>query len=252
MRSVNAALSIDHVVIRVLDLERATSDFTRLGFTVTPGGEHPGLGSRNALVCFEEGSYLELIAFETPADPATSSARSRFAFWRERGEGVVDLALSPPDLAETLARAKHAGLKLEGPVPGSRKRPDGVQVAWECAFSRHDDVPFLCADVTARELRVPDGAARKHACGATGIAAIARTSRDVERLRKDLSALAGTPAEADGGFSFGRTRLFAAPAAAGKPGEFVALAIWTERRGGGGALDPKLTHGARIELVALA
>ena len=50
-------LSIDHIVIAVADLDAAVRDYTALGFTVLPGGEHPR-GSRNALVVFADGAYL--------------------------------------------------------------------------------------------------------------------------------------------------------------------------------------------------
>ena len=53
---------IDHLVIAVNDLDQAANDYRQLGFTVVPGGKHP-VGSHNALVAFEDGSYLEIIAF---------------------------------------------------------------------------------------------------------------------------------------------------------------------------------------------
>ena len=55
--------SIDHIVILVRNLEEAIADYTALGFTVTPGGVHADGATHNALVPFDDGSYLELIAF---------------------------------------------------------------------------------------------------------------------------------------------------------------------------------------------
>ena len=46
------AFRLDHVVIRVNDLDHAIDDYRNLGFTVVRGGEHPGWGSRNALIAF--------------------------------------------------------------------------------------------------------------------------------------------------------------------------------------------------------
>jgi hypothetical protein len=37
------------------------ADFNELGFTLTPGGTHPA-ETQNALVCFQDGTYLELLA----------------------------------------------------------------------------------------------------------------------------------------------------------------------------------------------
>ncbi len=45
-------IGLDHVVIAVSDLERAIADYCALGFTVEPGGSHPGRTSHNALVAF--------------------------------------------------------------------------------------------------------------------------------------------------------------------------------------------------------
>src|SRR3970040_117235 len=53
---------IDHLVIVVNDLDQAARDYEQLGFTVVPGGRHPG-GSHNMLISFADGSYLEIIAF---------------------------------------------------------------------------------------------------------------------------------------------------------------------------------------------
>src|SRR5439155_20766639 len=105
-----ASLQLDHLVIRVHDLDQAVKDFTALGFTVTLGGEHPGWGSRNALIPFADGSYLELIAFPTssPAEPIPKQVRAaelaaaghsalecRVLPWVSAGEGMVDFALVP-------------------------------------------------------------------------------------------------------------------------------------------------------------
>ena len=60
---------LDHLVILVRDLELAASDYESLGFTVTPGGEHADGLTRNALVPFRDGTYLELVSFLDPEDP---------------------------------------------------------------------------------------------------------------------------------------------------------------------------------------
>ncbi|MDH5265076.1 MAG: VOC family protein, partial [Betaproteobacteria bacterium] len=57
---------LDHVVIAVADLAKAVEDYRALGFTVQIGGRHPGRTSHNALVVFEDGAYLELIAWQEP------------------------------------------------------------------------------------------------------------------------------------------------------------------------------------------
>ena len=60
-------LGLDHIVIAVADLDTAIADFRSLGFTVQPGGRHPGRTSHNALIVFADGAYFELIAWTAPA-----------------------------------------------------------------------------------------------------------------------------------------------------------------------------------------
>jgi len=176
---------IDHVVIGVRDLAGASTDYEALGFTVTPGGEHTGGATHNALVSFRDGSYFELIAFTEPDQPQPHRWWSRVA----RGEGLVDFALLSGDLQRESARLHEAGVTSE-PRDGGRLRPDGQQIAWKSASLVSEPVvqlPFVIEDVTARDLRVPNGAATVHALGVTGIAGI---SVLVEILDDSLPAFA--------------------------------------------------------------
>ena len=179
---------LDHIVLAVHDLELAMADYRALGFTVTPGGEHTGRSSRHALIVFDDGAYLELTAWRAPAPDE--------AWWRvldAHGDGLVDYALWPASVPDALAAAQARGLHtLRGPVPGRRARPDGADVRWETA--RHDtpDVPFLCADLTPRALRVPEGAARRHANGATGVATVQVATHDLALTARRHQALLGS------------------------------------------------------------
>lgn len=157
-------LSIDHVVIVVNDLTSAIENYASLGFTVVPSGEHAGGLTHNALIAFSDGTYIELIAFKGNAPPDHLFARA--VDW---GGGLVTYALLPANIEQTIAQARQRGLQIEGPIPGGRMRPDGQEIAWQTGRPSTFDLPFLCADVTPRDKRVPDGEARKHANGAMGI-----------------------------------------------------------------------------------
>ncbi|MGI8587465.1 MAG: VOC family protein [Chloroflexia bacterium] len=187
---------LDHIVILVDDLAEGMESYTALGFTVTPGGEHAGGLTHNALVALEDGSYLELLAFRHPVAsgevPGGLSALTRR--WLERapaGEGLLDFALLPTEINADIAAAAERGLALEGPLPGGRRRPDGQEVAWSLGIPATPDLPFLCADLTPRELRVPCGAARKHANGAVGVAGVSVVVRDLDASVERYRALLG-------------------------------------------------------------
>src|SRR5687767_15631793 len=96
---------LDHIVILVNDLEAASADYRSLGFTVTPGGEHADGNSRNALISFADGAYLELIAFKRPPPP-----EHLFAHGFALGEGIIAYALLPDDIEADVAAAKARGL----------------------------------------------------------------------------------------------------------------------------------------------
>jgi hypothetical protein len=255
-------LNIDHVVILVDDLDAAAGDYRALGFTVTPGGEHATGLSHNALIAFEDGSYIELIAFkQRPAEVA--GVWGRFV----RGEGVtglVDFALVPEDIAAVVDEAQARGLSLDGPTPGGRMRPDGQQVRWLTAVPDAPDLPFLCADVTARELRVPE--ARTHANGVTGVSRLTVAVRQLPHSLERYGALLGVDAPP---LSPGQVRAVDLPvgdatitltappddrsplhghlAACGE-GPF-SLLLRTAARERVGMLDSSLSHGARIALA---
>lgn len=254
-------LSIDHIVIAVADLDAAIRDYTTLGFTVLPGGEHPR-GSRNALVVFEDGAYLEIIAFPHHLP--------EYRWWQvldRSGPGLVDFALLPDDLDADLARARAAGIVMDGPLDGGRLQPDGTRIAWRSARPPEPDIPFLCTDVTARSLRVPEGEGRRHANGVTGVAGVTVAVQDlatsVARYRavlgRDPVAVAGVPGLGFGlvQFRIGRQTLsLAEPRGAAAAG----LGEQLLRRGQGAyaisfygpddiLLDDRLAHGARLEIA---
>jgi catechol 2,3-dioxygenase-like lactoylglutathione lyase family enzyme len=184
---------IDHIVIAVRDLAAASADYAALGFTVTPGGEHTGGATHNALISFADGSYFELIAFREPDRPQEHKWWGRFA----KGEGTVDFALLADEVAAQAARLGAAGIAVEGPVDGGRLRPDGQQIAWRNLGlnARSAPLPFVIEDVTPRELRVPLHPATAHPLGVTGIAGLTLLVADLDQAAEPFAALLGTPGE---------------------------------------------------------
>ncbi len=154
---------IDHLVVVVRDLAQASRDFEQLGFTVVPGGQHP-VGSHNALIAFQDGSYLEIIAFYRDAVD--------HRWWEplHKGERLVDFCFQTDDLRADTEKLRGAGVAINNPVPWSRKRPDGYELKWllSLATGSHRGIaPFLIEDVTPRRERIPQQFA--HANGIAGI-----------------------------------------------------------------------------------
>ena len=178
--------ALDHVVIAAGDLERAIADYRSLGFTVTPGGRHPGRTSHNALIVFEDGAYIELIAWTAPND-----AERWNVVHREYGDGVMDFALIPESVPRAVAEAKARGLALEGPIDGGRIRPDGVELQWQTARQSTFDLPFFCGDVTPRTLRVPEGDVRRHANRAVGVTTVVVAVQDLQVSAARYRAMLG-------------------------------------------------------------
>jgi catechol 2,3-dioxygenase-like lactoylglutathione lyase family enzyme len=256
--------AIDHIVILVSDLAAAVADYTALGFTVTPGGEHTGGATHNALVVFADDTYLELIAFRRPAP------EHHWYRYSALGEGLIDFALLPTMIEADLAAARERGLAIEGPFPGGRLRPDGQQADWQTGRAQTPDLPFLCGDVTPRPLRVPEGAARVHANGVTGIVSLTVAVADLGASVSRYRALLGIAEREDAALyapAAARAAVFALDAAAitlATPADasHTALRARLASRGEGpfalalrgasqpASFDPGLAHGALIELVA--
>ncbi|MFG0608042.1 VOC family protein [Delftia sp. WSY_14] len=262
-------LPLDHIVIAVQDLERSIADYTALGFNVLRGGEHPGRSTHNALVVFADGAYFELIAWRAPAPEER--------WWQQlqrHGEGIVDFALLPTETGAVVSAAQARGLDYEAPYEGGRLRPDGAQLRWRNARARSQDL----GDLTPRALRVPEGDARVHANGATGVARLHVAVHDLRASLARWRALLGEGADigearlsADGGayrasLKLGGTGPGATELVLSAPAQGVATGALGHRlatRGEGPyaigldvrrpaparALDEAATHGVRIVLA---
>jgi Glyoxalase-like domain len=194
---------IDHIVLLVSTpfFEDPPSWLTS-NFTITPGGSHTGQPSRNKLIIFADGTYLELFNwYDTP--PPLSDENLPMRFWGPKKEGLIDFALTSSAVSaeecigtvnekfeQGLWKDAGLGVRYQSPVAGSRTRGDGVEAKWKVTrpvFGGGEnvlgeemfpggrmDAPFFCHDVTERGYRVAceDEKKTTHACGAKGIAAI--------------------------------------------------------------------------------
>jgi hypothetical protein len=131
---------IDHLVYATPDLQLGIDAIEKqLGVKATAGGQHPGLGTRNALVALGPTSYLEIIGPD-PEQPRPAGPR-RFGIDDLKAPRIVRWVVKSSELAAVKAKADNAGVTLGALASGSRKRPDGVVLSW-----RYTDPATVVAD----------------------------------------------------------------------------------------------------------
>jgi len=123
--------AIDHVVIRVRDLDAAAQDYARLlGRAPSWRGVHPGAGTANALFRLEN-SYVELLA-PMSEGPLAHALRDQLA---SHGEGLAALAFATDDAAVFAARLRASGIGASEPVEGEgREVTSGAVRRWRSTF----------------------------------------------------------------------------------------------------------------------
>ncbi len=155
----------DHLVYAVPDLAAGVREVeARLGARQTPGGSHPGLGTRNSLLRIGDRVYLEVVGPD-PEQPAPPGG-----LWFTGGTvplpALVTWAVRSGDL-DNLA-AGPCG-HLLGPVRSmSRTRPGGDRIAWRLTmpgkplprqgiipfFIDWGDTPHPCAELPDQGVRL--------------------------------------------------------------------------------------------------
>lgn len=131
---------IDHLVYATPDLASGIEQVEKLlGVKAVPGGQHPGAGTRNALIRLGELTYLEIIGPD-PDQPKPVQSR-RFGIDDLKAPRLVTWAAKGTDLNAITQDAKQRGIDLGQVQSGSRRRPDGVLLAWRLTVS-----PALNAD----------------------------------------------------------------------------------------------------------
>jgi hypothetical protein len=276
------SLVMDHVIVLVDDLERASADFRSLGFTVTPGGEHGEGLTHNALIHFEDGTFFELFAYKRGWRASVlrwlyrAGALGFLGRSRRRGglfrfielsnmpEGLVDFCLLADSLKAATDATEQANLPTPDPLSSSRTRSDGQEVRWDIISILTPALPFLRSPYTPPI--GPDPEARRHDNGALGIARLQIESPDPTMLTRLYAPLLGTAPlterqehGAASVFCVGSAVLeivetepsaSAARRTQAPPRALRSLTLKTPPGTAAHTLDPARTHGANIDLMA--
>jgi catechol 2,3-dioxygenase-like lactoylglutathione lyase family enzyme len=148
-------MRFDHAVIGVHNLDEAIRRYQSLGFDVSPGGRHTGLGTYNAIVRFGL-DYLELISIYDENEVYTRGFGGKVLldFLRQREGGLLGYAL-----ATTAIRCSSgSGREVSNGTDNSfskRARLRWIQRTsagyWYCTgrylwWLRRISVPQKCAD----------------------------------------------------------------------------------------------------------
>jgi len=116
----DATDAFDHILLGARDLETGIHWVEgRTGVRAKFGGNHPGRGTRNALLSLGMGHYLEIIA----PDPAQANAPDERGLGELSSPRIIKWTIHTEDLAAAKSLAEAAGIKTIGPQPGSRQRP---------------------------------------------------------------------------------------------------------------------------------
>ncbi|TFB06896.1 hypothetical protein CCMA1212_001121 [Trichoderma ghanense] len=173
-------------------------------FTILDGGVHEGGLTENKLVVFQDGVYLELIAFVDGASPQHRAMHpwgkqpeGRIIHWahtilnHEEGQGSKATEQSFRAVQARIEDAK-VGIKYLDPEPGFRTMADGSKRIWANAIPSFDDyegpvwinqLPFWTFDRTPRSLRVPATPENTaHPSGVVGVAAVSLFVKDKQTV----------------------------------------------------------------------
>jgi len=120
---------VDHLVYFAPDLNRGVEEMEKsLGVRATPGGQHPGRGTRNALIAIGPRAYLEILSLD-PEQPPPKNPRA-FGIDGIKKPRLVAWFVNASNLEQLRAEAVRNGVPLGEVVSGSRRRPDGTQLSW--------------------------------------------------------------------------------------------------------------------------
>ncbi|QKX05495.1 hypothetical protein HN014_11395 [Aquimarina sp. TRL1] len=161
---------LDHVLIRVDNLETGIGDFRKEGFTVYPGEK-----GYNAMIYFKDHSFIELVAPSRFPGIYTLLARIGFfsllgtafrrigtyAVWKER---FLDYSVYSSAIEKQHTDVQNRSSKL---LKMNKKNKNGDTIYWRLFAPKERSFPFVMSDYSP--YKYPDKTAHTHDNGVEGI-----------------------------------------------------------------------------------
>jgi len=106
---------VDHPVVAVHDLHKASEQYRKLGFVVPPSGKHQEWGTENLCIMFPD-DYLEIRGIGD-----VSKFLAGVDTFLQKGEGLYSVAFNAVSAEESYQAGMEAGLEIEPPRHLNRK-----------------------------------------------------------------------------------------------------------------------------------
>ena len=120
---------LDHLVYATPDLDATIARVEQLfGVRAAIGGQHPGWGTKNALLSLGPKAYLEIMGPD-PSQPEPKQPRP-FGMDTMLKPRLVTWVARTDDLQSVIDKAKRQKLDLGELQEKSRKKPDGSVLKW--------------------------------------------------------------------------------------------------------------------------
>jgi len=120
---------LDHIIYATPDLQFGIDTLEGvLGVRATPGGQHPGHGTRNAFIRLGDRTFLEILGPD-PDQPALDRPRW-LGIDSLRAPRLNGWAAAESNLDALVRKAAAGGVKLGAIHKGRRENPDGAALSW--------------------------------------------------------------------------------------------------------------------------
>jgi hypothetical protein len=120
---------LDHLLLGVPDLDQGIEWVReKTHVRAIKGGSHPRAGTRNALLSMGNRQYIEIISIDPKQTAASQTAELIRGLSAPR---LITWAAATTNILSLLHLATEAGYAFEGPIDGSRVKPDGSILRWK-------------------------------------------------------------------------------------------------------------------------